>query len=112
MEAPTATKDGLTFFPIPDVSRPEMAFGLSEKAYFSRRALPEVPRKYITQANELFFNGGKLPALADGVDASAATRYLSALLCSFAPPHESKETTAAYALWVWTTPDAIAAAAA
>lgn len=111
MEAiPSAVKDGLTFFPVPSVDDVRMAFGLDETAYFKRHALPYVPKKYINAVNDLFFDGGKLPALAPQVDRSEASRFLRAMLASFAPSHESKETTAGYALWVWSTPEALALA--
>lgn len=104
---PEAIKDGIQFWPIPETSAPEAAFGLKEDAYFNRRSLPAVPREYINAASDLFFNGGKLPNLAPGVDRREAARRLRALLCSFAPSHESKEATAAYALWVWSTPEIV-----
>jgi hypothetical protein len=111
MEAiPSAVKDGLTFFPIPVTTDLSIAFGLGDACYFNRRALPDVPKKYVDAANDLFFNGGKLPDLAPQVDRSEASRFLRAMLASFAPSHESKETTAGYALWVWSTPEALALA--
>jgi len=108
---PEAIKDGIQFWPIPKTSAAEAAFGLDENAYFNRRSLPEVPREYVNAVSNLFFNGGQLPQLAPGVDAREAAHRLRALLSSFAPPHESKEATAAYALWVWSTPEIVQAAA-
>lgn len=109
---PSPVKDGLTFFPIPAIDDVQAAFGLAADRYFSRHALPDVPRKYKDAANKLFFDGGHLPSLVEGVDRAAATRYLGAMLSSWAPSHEAKETTAGYALWVWSTPEAIAGATA
>ncbi len=98
---PTTTKDGLTFFPVPDFDGPSRAFGAELSAYFNRRTLPEVPSKYEDIIGKLFFTGGKLPDLQPGVDRAKATACIGALLASFAPAHEAKITTAAYALWVW-----------
>lgn len=101
-ETPTLTRDGLTFFPIPTFDGPACAFGADAGAYFNRRGLPKVPRKYEDIIQSLFFSGGKLPDLQPLVDRAAAMRALQAWLRSFAPAHEAKIATAAYALWVWT----------
>ncbi|MET3654046.1 hypothetical protein [Dyella japonica] len=108
---PCAVKDGLTFWPIPATSRAEAAFGLDESAYFDRRALPDVPRELEHTVQKLFFEGGRMPQLANGVDREAASLRLRAMLASFAPSHESKVATAAYALWVWSTPEIVQVAA-
>ena len=100
MSNPSFKKDGLVFWPIPEVSDVSLAFGLKESDYFNRRNLPNVPLKYEDKVNELFFKGGKLE-LSDDVPKEKAMRFLSAMLCSFRPSHESKTTTAAYALWCW-----------
>lgn len=49
-----------------------------------------------------FFEGlnGTLVA-RDGIDATAATRHLSAVLRSFEPKHEHKEAGAAYLMSLW-----------
>lgn len=109
---PEATKDGLTFFPIPKIDRAEQVFGQDESAFFNRRSLPDVPREHKNTVSELFFSGGKLPDLDPRVDRALATGFIQSLLSSFAPAHESKEATAAYALWVWTSAEAIDAALA
>lgn len=107
-ETPAATKDGLTFWPIPNFSDADMAFGADAKAYFNRRSLPKVPYELERLVNALFFNGGSLPEMAPEVDRQAAMRAVRAWLTSFAPAHEAKIATVAYALWVWTTPAALA----
>jgi len=97
---PTFKKDGLVFWPIPDINDATVAFGLPESAYFKRTNLPRVPEKYTRQAMNLFYSGGKIDLPSD-VPSDKATRYLRALLSSFRPSHESKEATAGYALWCW-----------
>ena len=104
---PEAVKDGLQFWPIPATTKLECAFGLDEAAYFNRRSLPDVPRELEKMVQELFFAGGKLPELCKGVDRAEANARMRAMLCSFAPAHESKVATAAYAIWVWTTPEIV-----
>lgn len=104
---PTATCDGLTFYPIPEITDLDAAFGFREDRYFNRRALPKVPEKFEDAAQKLFFSGGDIPASCNGVDRAKAIRFMRALLSSFAPPHESKIATAAYAFWVWSTPEIV-----
>jgi hypothetical protein len=96
-----ASIKGLSFVPAPKFSDAEAAFGADEKAFFKRRDLPDVPRKYADMANEFFFHGGKVPEFLPVVNRIDAMRALNAWLRSFAPSHESKETTVAYALWAW-----------
>jgi hypothetical protein len=107
---PAAECKGLTFFPVPVFDGPSQAFGADERAYFHRRDLPEVPSKFKDIANDLFFSGGKIPDLDPRISAKSATHAIRAWLASWAPSHESKETTVGYALWLWTTPEAIDAA--
>lgn len=104
---PSAKKDGLTFWPIPEFDDASAAFGLRGNAYFSRNALPNVPRKYADEVDRLFFSGGELPAFAPQVDRAKAFRAVRALLSSFVPAHEAKVATVAYAFWVWSTPEAL-----
>lgn len=92
---------GLTFFPVPEISDSDMAFGLDENMYFPRDNRPKVPKEYKNMVQNLFFKGGKLPKFREGVDPALAKRYLQACLSSFAPAHESKISTAGYALWNW-----------
>lgn len=108
VELPCKVKDGVTFWPIPDFSGAEAAFGAGRGNYFPRGNLPKVPRKYTDIVDELFFGGGQLPEFAPGIDRAKAKRAISALLSSWEPSHESKIATVAYALWVWSTPEAIA----
>jgi hypothetical protein len=104
---PSATKDGLVFFPIPSFDDASVAFGADASRYFDRRNLPDVPREFEDAANNLFFSGGSLPAFDPRVDPKAAMRMTRALLSSFAPSHEAKETTVGYAFWVWSSKEAI-----
>lgn len=96
---------GKTFYPIPKFSAAEVAFGAKESRYFDRHSSREIfiPEKYRAWATELFFKGGSIQELQ--VDLKKATEALRALMSSYAPPHESKEATVAYALWVWDTPE-------
>lgn len=103
MNNPKHTKMGITFWPIPDVSDVEIAFGANKRWYFPRQQLPEVPQRYTDTVRRLFFKGGKLPDLPAQVDQKQAARFFRALLGSWEPSHEQKEATAAYALWVWDT---------
>jgi hypothetical protein len=77
-----------------------LAFGANASAYFDRRDLPEIPRSFEKKASDLFFKGGGIE-VSDDIDALKATRAIRAWLSSFAPSHESKEATVAYALWCW-----------
>ena len=109
---PSAVVRGLTFFPVPEFSDPEIAFGAQEGSFFNRRDLPDVPRKYRDAAMGLFYSGGKLPAFDPRIDPTLAARATKAWLGSWAPAHESKEATVGYAFWLWSTPEAIDAAIA
>ena len=102
---PSPTLDGLTFFPVPEFDDLAAAFGAEADAYFDRYKRPKVPQELVDMANKLFFRGGALPEMSPRVDRAKATKAVRAWLCSFNPSHESKETTVAYALWVWTTLD-------
>ena len=104
---PSAECKGLVFWPIPEFSDSEVAFGAAASRYFNRHDLPDVPREFEDKANDLFFKGGKVQGLAPQVDSGKAYRALRAWLASFAPSHESKETTVGYALWLWSTPAAL-----
>ena len=106
---PTPEKNGLTFWPIPEFSDPECAFGADVSRFFKRYELPDVPREFERKAGDLFFGGGKVETFAPQVDAAKANRALRAWLSSWAPAHEAKETTVAYAIWLWSTPEALTA---
>lgn len=107
-ELPALSIKGITFFPVPEFDGPTAAFGAPESAYLPRRDLPQVPRKFKELAAMLFYSGGMLPAdMSSRVDRGKALKAVSAWLRSFAPPHESKMATVAYALWVWSTLDQI-----
>lgn len=99
--APSVVCKGLTFLPVPDFDGPAFAFGAQASAYFDRHDLPDVPREYRDEANRLFFAGGAWPEFGSDVDAAKARTAVMSWLRSFAPAHEAKEATVAYALWVW-----------
>lgn len=103
--APTKTCKGLTFFPVPTFDNIDAVFGAKHDKYFNRRDLPKVPGKYEEIAQNLFFNGGEIPPFLPAVDRMKAKTALRAWLSSFAPAHEEKISTAAYAMWVWTEGD-------
>ncbi len=109
---PDVVKDGLTFFPVPNFDMPEAIFGADEKAFFRRTNLPFVPQEYKREARRLFFEGGEIPKFDSRVDRAMAAKAIRAWLGSFSPAHEAKESTVGYALWVWSTPEAIDAAEA
>lgn len=102
---PSPILHGLTFFPVPEFSDRDISFGASESSYFLRYELPDVPHDLEDTAEGLFFNGGVLPELSPQVDRNSAMRAVKAWLRSWAPAHEAKIATVAYALWVWTTLD-------
>lgn len=107
METPSIESRGLTFWPIPEFSDVEIAFGADSDKFFSRHDMPDVPREFEKKANDLFFSGGTLDGLDPRVDKALASRAIQAWLCSFAPAHEAKSATVGYALWVWSTPKAL-----
>lgn len=109
-EIPSAVNRGLTFYPIPSFSDLDIAFGAGEDKYFNRRDLPDVPDEFCRQAMDLFYKGGKLPDFDPRIDREMAGRAVRALLSSWSPSHESKESTVGYAFWVWSTTEAIDAA--
>lgn len=105
---PHKTINGITFFPVPEFSDAEIAFGASDRRFFNRRDLPHIPAKYEDMANQLFFKGGDLPQLHNSVDRGKAVRALRAWLSSWNPAHEAKVATVGYALWLWTTGEGLA----
>lgn len=109
---PQTTIQGLTFYPVPNFDGPTAAFGAPASAFFDRRNLPDVPKKFEDMAQGLFFSGGKIPDFSPKVDRKKAFTALSAWLGSFAPAHEAKIATAAYALWLWTDDAALETAPA
>jgi len=106
---PQATCKGLTLWPIPEFTDAEVAFGADRSAYLDRHDRPQVPHEFARMASDLFFSGGKLPDFAPQVDRTKAARAIGAWIRSFAPAHEAKEVTVAYALWLWSTEEALAA---
>ena len=67
--------------------------------------IPEDFRKHrngwCTIAMKLFFSGGKLPQVKEGIDAGKAKRHLMAVLGSFEPKHEHKEAGAGWLMSMW-----------
>lgn len=106
-DIPKKKLNGITFFPVPDFSDSERAFGADGKHYFNRMDIPQVPRKFEEMVNGWFFSSGTIPEFHSAVDRTAATRAIRALFGSFAPPHEAKIATVAYAVWLWTHPTAL-----
>lgn len=51
----------------------------------------------------LFFKGGKLPSIKEGIDAGKARRHLGACLGSFEPKHEHKTAACAWLASMWYT---------
>ena len=98
---PSPTYGGITFIPVPEFSAIDAAFGADISRYLKRGDEPDIPREFIDHANRLFFEGGRLPPLADDVDKRKANTAIRAWLCSFAPSHEAKVATVGYAFWVW-----------
>ena len=98
---PATEMKGLTFFPVPEFTDVELAFGARAERYFNRYDLPEVPEEFKRQAMQLFYNGGHLPEFDQRVDPKLAFRATRALLSSWEPSHEAKEATVGYAFWVW-----------
>lgn len=107
---PKAALHGLTFYPVPHFDRVHAAFGASEDQFFNRHRLPAVPQQHVDAVGALFFKGGSLPEFDPRVDRTLAARATKAWLGSWAPAHEAKVATVAYAFWVWSTPGAIDAA--
>ena len=103
---------GLTFLPVPEFDEPAAVFGADYSAFFNRHDLPPVPREHEATVDRLFFEGGRYPDFGADVDATKAKRAIRAWLCSFAPAHEAKVATVAYALWVWSPSSAEARAKA
>ncbi len=96
---------------IPEFNDAEIAFGPKDgsRAYMTREELgdwygfPNNP--YTNAVNKLFFQGGKLEdhglRFKDGIDQTKAMRAIRAWMVSWAPKHEIKVGTIAYALSHW-----------
>lgn len=57
--------------------------------------------KWCLAAMKLFFDGGKLPKVKEGIDPLKAKNHLVAILSSFAPKHEHKEAAAGWLMSMW-----------
>lgn len=104
---PEKTQKGLTFFPVPEFTDADIAFGADETQYFNRRDMPDVPRKFKDMAMDLFYKRGELPDMSPEVDKHKAMRAVRAWLTSWNPSHESKMGTVGYALWLWSDDKAL-----
>jgi hypothetical protein len=98
---PPVTCKGLTFLPVPKFNELDVALGADVSAYFDRHDRPDVPQEFQNEFHRMFFRGGKWPELGADVDVLEARMAIMAWLRSWAPAHEAKEATVAYALWVW-----------
>lgn len=70
------------------------------------KSLPDEFMKWHTNpwcdtVEQLFFNGGDMPPLKDGISKAMAVRHLSTVLRSFEPQHEHKIAGAGYLLSLW-----------
>ena len=99
--------NGLTFYPVPTFDHLEITFGAPLTAFFDRRKLPDIPKRFNDMASILFFSGVALPDLSPKIDKIKAHNALSAWLGSFAPSQEAKLATVGYALWLWTNKTAM-----
>lgn len=98
---PNPVCKGLTFIPVPKIGRLAQ-----ERDFFNRDDLPDdIPQVFVDLAHNLFFEGGQCPVFHPEVNRVEAFRALNLWLSSFAPPHESKIATVAYALWAWSVFD-------
>lgn len=87
----------------------DMAFGADGRDYPSREMIPAVFHSGNTPYNKafcgLFFRGGRLSdyglSWKDGIDQKEAMVTIRALMSSFAPKHEIKEATVAWAFSEW-----------
>jgi len=90
-----------------DVSDLDMAFPARVVGTF----LPtkeEIPKDFWRGKTEwnraiskLFFQGGILPKVKQGIDSTKARRHLQTLLGSYEPEHEHKEAGAAWLMSLW-----------
>jgi hypothetical protein len=86
------------------------AFGADQRDYPSYDTIPEQfhccsNTPFNKAFSGLFFHGGKLSdfdlSWKAGIDQNEAMRTIRALMCSWAPKHEVKEATVAWALSEW-----------
>jgi hypothetical protein len=103
-------EDSLPAYPFFEVDGPTAVFGCDADKYLSRSEGSRVSRLLPKEAkafSALFFSGGKLSD--HGLQFKHEYREkgystLRGLMCSYAPPHESKEGTVALALHHWCEP--------
>jgi hypothetical protein len=92
-------------FSVPAFDAPAVAFGATIGQYPDRKTIPEVPRRYHDVVSSLFFKGGTLEVyglrLKASVHKARAMAAIRAWLGSWAPKHEHKTETVAWALSEW-----------
>lgn len=99
-------------FTVPNFDGPSAVFGADLRDYPPMANIPEEFRSYSGKYQDifsaLFFRGGKLAdhgiKLKNGISHPRAMRAIRAYMCSFAPQHEHKTATVAWALSDWTEP--------
>jgi hypothetical protein len=83
----------------------DAAFGAQIQHYPPMHSIPEVDRKYSKIVSSLFFKGGNLSdhglQFKPDIDQQKATKAIRAFMHSFAPKHEHKTATVAWALSEW-----------
>lgn len=108
----TSSLPPLGEFSIPNFDKVSIIFGAELRQYPHYESIPQEFRRGHTVFNKaasgLFFRGGRLEDFGvqfrAGINPGIARAAIHAWLCSFAPPHEQKEATVAWALSVWGEP--------
>lgn len=92
-------------FSVPAFDAPTVVFGASLAQYPQRETIPQVPHRYHDVVSSLFFSGGTLEdhglRIKDSVHKMRAMAAIRAWLSSWAPKHEHKTETVAWALSEW-----------
>lgn len=109
--AAAAPAEGLKLGPhqFPAFDGPAAVFGANERDYPAMHIIPEQFKSfsgpYQNVFSGLFYNGGKLDdfglTVKAGINRAQFFTALRALMCSWAPKHEHKTATVAWALSEW-----------
>lgn len=95
-------------FQVPKFDGASTVFGADIEHYPDRALIPAVDRKFGEVFSALFYRGGSLSEhglkLKTGIDNAAAMMAIRAWMSSFAPKHEHKTETVAWALSEWCEP--------
>lgn len=99
-------------FDVPGFTRVHAAFGADLREYPPMDLIPDEFKRYSGKyqniVSALFFNGGRLAdhniQWRKDIDPDGAMIAVRSWLCSFAPQHEHKTATVAWALSEWTEP--------